>query len=69
MSFEALISEVKSLSAGARRKLMAVMVALEDQSRPDYAKKLAQKIDDKSPGNWLSAEQCEEQLGLSSDSY
>jgi hypothetical protein len=65
MSIEMLKSEVQSLSAAERRKLMAFMVVLEDQGRADYATKLAQKIDDKSPDRWLSAEQCEQQLGLS----
>lgn len=58
-------SEVQSLTAAERRKLMAFMVVLEDQGRADYATKLAQKIDDKSPDRWLSAEQCEQELGLS----
>lgn len=58
-------SEVQSLTAVERRKLMAFMVVLEDQGRADYATKLAQKIDDKSPDRWLSAEQCEQELGLS----
>jgi hypothetical protein len=45
---------------------MAFMVALEDGSRPDYAAELARKIDDKSPGHWLTLEQCERELGLDS---
>lgn len=65
MSIEMLKSEVQSLTAAERRKLMAFMVVLEDQGRADYATKLAQKIDDKSPDRWLSAEQCEQELGLS----
>ena len=49
-----------------RRKLMAFMVALEDNSRPGYATELARKIDDKTPGKWLTPEQCERELGLDS---
>jgi len=68
MSFEALAAEVKTLSADARRKLMAFMVALQDESREGYAANLAAKIDDKSSQRWLTPEQCEQKLGLSGDS-
>ena len=68
MSFEVLQTEVRALPADARRKLMAFMVALQDEGREGYAAKLAQKIDDRSPGPWLSAEECERKLGLSNES-
>ena len=68
MSFEVLQSEVRALPAEARRKLMAFMVALQDEGREGYAAKLAQKIDDRSPDRWLSAEDCERKLGLSNES-
>ena len=68
MSFEVLQTEVRALPADARRKLMAFMVALQDEVREGYAAKLAQKIDDRSPGRWLSAEECERKLGLSNES-
>jgi hypothetical protein len=66
VSIELLQAEVSALSVDMRRKLMAFMVALEDKSRPGYAADLARKIDDKSPGNWLTPEQCERELGLDS---
>jgi hypothetical protein len=47
---------------------MAFMIALQDESREGYAAKLAQKIDDRSPDRWLSAEDCERKLGLSNES-
>ena len=68
MSIEALQSELRALPAGERRKLMAFMVVLEDQSRADYATKLAQRIDDRSPDHWLTPEQCERELKLNDDS-
>ena len=68
MSFEALTAEVKTLSADARRKLMAFMVALQDEGREGYAAKLAAKIDDQSSERWLTPDQCEQKLGLSGDS-
>jgi hypothetical protein len=67
MSIEALRNEVSSLPADERRKLMAFMVVLEDEDRTGYAEKLAQQIGDKSPNRWLTAEQCEQKLGLAGD--
>ena len=46
---------------------MAFMVVLEDEGDQNYATKLAQRIDDRSPERWLTAEQCERKLGLSDD--
>jgi hypothetical protein len=68
MSYELLQSEVRALPVEARRKLMAFMVALQDESREGYAAKLGQKIDDRSPERWLSAEECERKLGLADGS-
>ncbi len=68
MSFELLQSEVRALPVAARRKLMAFMVALQDEGREGYAARLAQKIDGQSPERWLSAEECERKLGLADGS-
>jgi hypothetical protein len=64
MSIEALQSAVRALPTEQRRKLMAHMVAIEDQNRVGYAAELARKIDDENPDHWLTAEQCESKLGL-----
>ena len=63
MSIEVLQTKVSALSPEQRRQLMAFMVALEDRSRPAYAEELARKIDDQTPGRWLTPEQCEQKLG------
>jgi len=68
MSIEAIQSELRALPSEERRKLMAFMVVLEDQSRADDATKLAQKIDDRSPDHWFTPEQCEQELKLNDDS-
>jgi hypothetical protein len=68
VSIEVLKVELRGLPAEERRKLMAFMVVLEDEGRAGYAAKLAQKIDDRSPERWLTAEQCERELGLNRDS-
>jgi hypothetical protein len=65
MSIEAIKSELRALPAEERHKLMAFLVVLEDQANAEYAAKLAQRIDDNSPGHWLTPEQCERELGLS----
>ena len=67
MSFDVLLNEVRVLPAAARRKLMAFMVSLQDEAREGYAAKLAQKIDDPSPGRWLTVEECEKKLGLTDE--
>jgi hypothetical protein len=64
MSFENLKTELQSLSADARRKVVAFLVALDDQNHPGYAEKLARTIDDKSPEKWLTADECERRLGI-----
>lgn len=68
MSIETIKSEVRALPVEERRKLLAFIVALDDEGRADYAGKLARRIDDRSPDRWFSAEQCERELGLSDDS-
>ena len=67
MSIDAIKSELRALPAEERRKLIAYMVALEDERRSGYAAKLAQRIDDTSPERWLTLEECERELGLSDD--
>jgi hypothetical protein len=67
MSIDVLKTEVESLPGDERRKLMAFMVALEDKGRADYAAELARKIDDKSPGRWLTLEECEQKLAEPDD--
>lgn len=67
MSIEALKTEVRSLPAEERRKLMAFMVALDDETQSGYAAKLAERIDDLSPDRWRTAEECGRELGLSNE--
>jgi hypothetical protein len=64
MSFDTLLKEVESLGEAEQRKLLAYIVTLEDRRQADYAEKLARKIDDVTPGRWLTPELCERVLGL-----
>lgn len=68
MSIEVIKSELRALPAEERRKLIAFMVVLEDEGRQEYAARMAQRINDDSPGRLLIPEQCERELGLSDDS-
>ena len=67
MSFDTLKKEVESLAQEERRKLIAYMVVLEDHGQPGYREKLARKIQDRAPQNWLTPEQCERELGLADE--
>lgn len=64
MSFDVLMKEVGALADDERRKLLAYMLALSDREDVAYREKLAQKIDDTTPGRWLTPEQVERELGL-----
>jgi hypothetical protein len=56
-SFEAIQQEIATWDAGNLRKLQALVVSLRlRQDEPDFAKKMARKIDDQTPGNWVTFE-------------
>jgi len=67
MSFDTLLKEVESLGEAEQRKLLAYIVTLEDRRQAEYAERLARKIDDATPGRWLTPEQSERELGLTGD--
>ena len=67
MSIDAIKSELRALPLEERRKLMAYMVVLEDEGRAEYAAKMAERINDRSPDRWLTPEQCERELGFSDE--
>ena len=64
MSFEALKEKVDSLPDGERRRLLAYLVSVEDAKTAGYAARLSKKIDDKTPGRWLTIEELDKKLGL-----
>ncbi len=59
MNFETLKFEVESLPVAARRKLMAFMVALEDESCSNYAAYPTEKIETSSLNQLLTLEKHE----------
>lgn len=64
MSFEDVMAEVQTLGEGERRRLMAMLVAMQDKDDSSHAERLAAKIDDQNPENWISLEDAEKKLGL-----
>ena len=67
MSVEELERELTSLGDAERHRIMAYLVALEDQKRPAYRAEMARKIDDKDPSHWLTLEEFEKRLALRDD--
>ena len=68
MSFEAIQQEITTWDAGNLRKLQALVVSLRlRQDEPDFAEKMARKIDDRTPRNWVTLEEFGQRLGLPPD--
>jgi len=64
MSVEELERELSELADAERHRIMAYLVAIEDQKHAEYLSKLARKIDDKDPSHWITLEELEKKLGL-----
>jgi hypothetical protein len=66
MSFEAIQQEISNLGTPELRKLIGcAMSALQRREDPDFPARMAELIDDKTPGRWLTAEEAEKRLGIS----
>lgn len=65
MSFEAIQREITTWDAENLRKLQALVVSLRlRQDDPDFARKMARTIDDRTPGIWVTLEEFGQRLGL-----
>lgn len=62
MSLAELKQEVEHLTPAERRHLTAHLVALERKSDPGFKQRLADKINDKTPGQWVVLEDAEKRL-------
>ncbi|WP_113957629.1 hypothetical protein [Roseimicrobium gellanilyticum] len=62
MSFASLKSEIANLPLEQRRELMGYIAALNRNDNGEFLRKLAVKIDDKSPERWLTIEEVEKRL-------
>jgi len=62
MSIQELYAEVQALPVDERRRLAALLVSLRHKDLTDYRARMAQKIDDRSPANWVTLEELDERL-------
>lgn len=59
MSLPEVKNEIAHMSPEERRHLAAYIVSLNSNLDPDFRRRLAEKIDDKTPGRWVSIEDAE----------
>lgn len=64
---ESLKEEVASLAKEDRRELMGYMVALQISEDPAFRKVLTERIDDRSPENWVTLEELDAKLKAAED--
>jgi hypothetical protein len=62
MSIQEIHAEVEALPAEERRRLAALLVALRHKDLADYRARMARKIDDDSPENWVTLEEMDQRL-------
>lgn len=62
MSIEEIHAEVEALPAVERRRLAALLVSLRHQDLDGYRARMAKKIDDQAPENWVSLEEMDQRL-------
>jgi hypothetical protein len=53
---------VEAMPADERRRLAALLVSLRHKDLADYRARMAQKIDDDSPENWVTLEEMDHRL-------
>lgn len=63
MSIAAIKSQIASLPLEERRDLIGYIVSLNRKDNEAFMRKLAEKIDDKSPQRWVTLEEAERRLG------
>ena len=62
MNIEAIHAEVEALPVDERRRLAALLVSLRHRDLAGYRARMAQKIDDDSPENWVTLEEMDQRL-------
>jgi hypothetical protein len=62
MSVQEIRAEVEAMPADERRRLAAFLVSLRHKDLADYRARMAQKIDDDSPANWVTLEEMDHRL-------
>lgn len=56
--------EIAKLPTEERRELAAFLVTLRHGETKEFREKMARKIDDKDPANWVSLEELDRRLAL-----
>ena len=64
MSIQEIQAEVQALPVNERRRLAALLVSLRHKNLADHRGRITQKIDDDSPGNWLTLEEMDQRLTI-----
>lgn len=62
MTIQAIKAEVEALPAVERRRLAAFLVALRHKDFAAYRARMAERMDDKTPENWVTLEEFDERL-------
>jgi len=63
VSIQEIRSELEILSAEDRRRLAAFLVSLRHRDLAGYRSRMAQRIDDAKPENWITLEELDQRLG------
>ncbi len=64
MSFAEIEQKVEALSPEQQRKLMARLVGLELRRDEEYKAELTRRLDDRSPGAWVSLDEVKKRAGF-----
>lgn len=62
MGSDEICAEVEALPVDERRRLAALLVSLRHKDLVDYPARMARKIDDDSPENWVTLEEMDRRL-------
>ena len=62
MGIDEICAEVEALPVDERRRLAALLVSLRHKDLADYRARMARKIDDESPENWVTLEEMDRRL-------
>jgi hypothetical protein len=57
MSLESIMEEARKLGEQERRRLAAFLSTLRKADEPSFAKEMASRIDDNTPGHWVTLEE------------
>jgi hypothetical protein len=57
MSLETLMQEARKLGLLERRRLAAFLTTLKEPGEPSFADEMARRIDDSTPGHWVTLEE------------